>query len=251
MSWICREGLASLSSRWSDAREKLRRVEKALQLSRVSEPKRMLGLLCYFDEENKHALYAPDFAKYVEGYSSLDLVNERLAKFSGHIDPTAAFMARDLETNLSDDALVKVDRMSMACSLEVRCPFLDHKLVEFSATIPSKMKLTWTQKKVIFKEAMANVLPPEILSRGKSGFEVPFGTWFKDGELRPLLDDCLSPESVKRSGIFNPKGVGRLRAAILSERAGNDLEISTYQLWHRVWILFMFELWARQYLDLS
>jgi asparagine synthase (glutamine-hydrolysing) len=249
MSWVCREGVANLSSRGGGVHEKLRRLEKALRLSRLSEAERILGLLSYFDEEDKRSLYASDFAEYLNGYSSLNSLIDRLAKFAGHIDPVTAFMARDLETNLPGDALVKVDRMSMACSLEVRCPFLDHKLVEFSATIPSRMKLTWTQNKVIFKEAMAHVLPREILSRGKSGFEVPFGSWFKDGELRTLLDDCLSSESVRRRGIFNPKGVERLRMAILSDGAANDLEISTYQLWHRVWILLMFELWARQYLD--
>ena len=251
VGWVCREGLASLSSRWSAAREKLRRVEKALSLSRASEPERILGLLSYFAEEDKRELYAPDFAESLNGASSLDIVIDRLAKFTDQKDPVAAFMARDLETNLADDALVKVDRMSMACSLEVRCPFLDHKLVEFAATVPTEMKLTWTRNKVIFKEAMANVLPSEIIHRGKSGFAVPFGAWFKGGELRTLLDDCLSSESVKRRGMFNPRGVERLRAAILSEEAGNGLDISTYQLWHRVWILLMFELWARQYIDLS
>jgi len=249
--WVCRESLALLSSRWTSVRERLRRVEKALHLSRTSEPERILRLLSYFAEEDKSALYATDFAASLNGASSLDIVADRLAKFADQKDPVAAFMARDLETNLADDALVKVDRMSMACSLEVRCPFLDHKLVEFSATIPTEMKITWTQKKVIFKEAMANMLPREITSRGKSGFEVPFGAWFKGGELRTLLDDCLSAESAKRRGIFNPKGVERLRGAILSENAGNALGISTYQLRHRVWILLMFELWARQYLDIA
>ena len=226
-------------------------MEKALSLSRASEPERILGLLSYFAEEDKRELYAPDFAESLNGASSLDIVIDRLAKFTEQRDPVAAFMARDLETNLADDALVKVDRMSMACSLEVRCPFLDHKLVEFAATVPTEMKLTWTRNKVIFKEAMANVLPSEIIHRGKSGFAVPFGAWFKGGELRTLLDDCLSSESVKRRGMFNPRGVERLRAAILSEEAGNGLDISTYQLWHRVWILLMFELWARQYIDVS
>ncbi|MBS0153957.1 MAG: asparagine synthase (glutamine-hydrolyzing) [Nitrospira sp.] len=251
MSWICREGIALLSSRCNAAREKLRRLDKALHLSRASQPERMLGLLSYFNEEDKRALYAQDFAESLKRYSSLDIVAQRFAKFSDHNDPVAAFMARDLETNLADDGLVKVDRMSMANSLEVRCPFLDHKLVEFSSTIPSEMKLTWTSNKVILKEAMANVLPPQIIHRGKRGFAVPFGTWFKDGNLRTMLDDCLSPESVRRRGMFDLRGVEQLRVAILSQGNANNLDISTYQLWHRVWILLMFELWARQYIDLS
>jgi asparagine synthase (glutamine-hydrolysing) len=158
-------------------------------------------------------------------------------------------MAQDLETNLVDDALVKVDRMSMACALEVRCPLLDYHLVEFAATIPPEFKLQGTHTKAIFKEALADVLPKEIAQRGKQGFEVPFGTWFKRGAWRTLLDDCLSTQSVRRRGIFDPVRVNIMRRAILSEEGAPGLEISTHQLWHRVWILLMFELWARQYLD--
>jgi asparagine synthase (glutamine-hydrolysing) len=247
--WMCREGRTLLRSRWREASEKLRRLDKAFRLSQVSEAERILALLSYFDEEDKRLLYERDFADHLNGCSSLDIVSNRLAKFKIQQDPISAFMARDLETNLADDALVKIDRMSMACSLEVRCPFLDYKLVEFSATIPSEMKLKWTKTKVVFKEALADVLPKEIVSRGKWGFAVPFGTWFKNGELRELLDDCLSSESIKRRGIFNHKSVEHLRTSILSPSAASELDISTYQLWHRVWIILMFELWARQYID--
>jgi asparagine synthase (glutamine-hydrolysing) len=246
--WMCREGRTLLPSRWKGPIEKLRRLDKAFRLSQASEAERILGLLSYFDEEDKWLLYARDFADQLKGFSSLDIVSDRLAKFPQQ-DPIAAFMARDLETNLADDALVKIDRMSMACSLEVRCPFLDYKLVEFSATIPSDMKLTGTRTKVVLKEALADILPQEIVNRGKWGFAVPFGTWFNSGELRALLDDCLSSESIKRRGIFSPRSVERLRTSILSQGVASDLDISTYQLWHRVWILLMFELWARQYLD--
>ena len=95
----------------------------------------------------------------------------------------------------------------------------------------------------------ADVLPKEIAHRGKQGFEVPFGTWFRRDAWRTLLDDCLSAQSVRRRGVFDPVRVDDIRRAILAEEEAQRLGISTHQLWHRVWTLLMFELWARQYLD--
>jgi asparagine synthase (glutamine-hydrolysing) len=236
-----------LSTRQSAAAETLRRFTKALDLSGLPESQRRIALLSYYEEADKRRLYDSEFTQQLNGYSSLD--NSRLGRFCNGGDPVAAFMAHDLETNLADDSLVKVDRMSMACSLEIRCPLLDHKLVEFAATIPVDLKLRGTDTKIIFKEALADVLPAEIVNRGKWGFAVPFGNWFRSGEWRELLDHCLSIESIRRRGIFNPTVVDELRHAILSDGSSPNLGISVHQIWHRVWMLIMFELWARQYLD--
>ena len=251
ISWLSQGSRRILSPRWRVAGNALRCLVKAFHLSHLPETQRMLALLSYYEEEDKRVLYAPDFLAQVNGYSSLNAVADGMAKFTGDRDPIVGFMAQDLETNLVDDALVKVDRMSMACSLEVRCPLLDHQLVEFAATIPPELQLQGTRTKLIFREAMADLLPDEIAHRGKWGFAVPFGAWFKSKEWKALLDDCLSMESVRQRGIFSPERVNEMRQAILSERVAQKLEISTHQLWHRVWILLMFELWARQYLDLS
>jgi len=249
VSWLSQRGSQMLAPGWSSAGKTLRRLGKALHLSHLPESQRTLALLSYYEDGDKRALYAPDFAVQLNGYSSSSFFTDRMAQFAGDGDPIVAFMAQDLETNLVDDALVKVDRMSMACSLEMRCPFLDHKLVEFAATIPPELKLQGTRTKLILKEALADILPTEIAHRGKSGFAVPFGAWFKLNEWRTLLNDCLSREAVRHRGIFNPKGVDDIRQQLLSENAAQKLEISTHQLWHRTWLLFMFELWARQYLD--
>jgi asparagine synthase (glutamine-hydrolysing) len=249
MKWLTHEGQRLLASRCYPGGEGLRRLGKALDLSRLSEPQRIMALLSYYDETDKRSLYHPEFAAQLNGYSSLNFVNGHLAKFSDGSEPLAAFMAHDLETNLADDSLVKVDRMSMACSLEMRSPLLDHKLVEFASTIPPEFKLQGKDTKLIFKEALSDVLPKDIAQRGKQGFAVPFGSWFNLGEWRVLLDDCLSADSVRRRAIFNPIEVDKMRRAILSEPAGHLLGLSTHQIWHRVWILIMFELWARQYLD--
>jgi asparagine synthase (glutamine-hydrolysing) len=249
VNWLSQEGHRLLAAHQYAAAEGLRRLCKALDLSGLSEPQRIVALLSYYDETDKRSLYDPDFAAQLNSYSSLSFVNRHMAKFSNEGEPIAAFMAHDLETNLPDDSLVKVDRMSMACSLEVRSPLLDHKLVEFASTIPPEFKLRGKHTKLIFKEALSDVLPAEIAHRGKWGFAVPFGNWFHSGEWRVLLDDCLSEESVRRRGIFHPPVVERMRQAIVCEKAAQALGISTHQVWHRVWILIMFELWARQYLD--
>jgi asparagine synthase (glutamine-hydrolysing) len=248
-SWLSQEGHRLLVARQPVAAEGLRRLCKALDLSGLPEPQRILALLSYYDETDKRSLYNPEFMAQLNGYSSLNVVNGQMAKFSDGGEPIAAFMAHDLETNLADDSLVKVDRMSMACSLEVRSPLLDHKLVEFASSIPPEFKLRGSRTKLIFKEALSDILPTEIMHRGKQGFDVPFGGWFKSGEWRVLLEDCLSKESVRRRGIFSPAVVEDMRQAILSETTGQSLGLSTHQIWHRVWILIMFELWARQYLD--
>jgi asparagine synthase (glutamine-hydrolysing) len=249
VSWLSQGGHRLLAGRQYAAAEGLRRLGKALDLCSLSEPQRFVALLSYYDETDKRCLYHPEFATQLNGYSSLNFVSHQIAKFSDGDGPLAAFMAHDFETNLVDDSLVKVDRMSMACSLEVRSPLLDHKLVEFASTIPPEFKLRGKRTKLIFKEALSDILPVEIAHRGKWGFAVPFGSWFKSGEWRALLDDCLSIDSVRRRGIFNPAVVSHLRRAILSEEGGRALGISTHQLWHRIWILIMLELWARQYLD--
>jgi asparagine synthase (glutamine-hydrolysing) len=249
-----RAGLSKLSQEVSRRltptnAENLRRLKKALDLAGLSDAERMMALLSYFDEGDKRFIYHDDFVGGLNGYSSLSQITSRLEKLNECGNPIVAFMANDLETNLADDALVKVDRMSMACSLEVRSPLLDHKLVEFVSTIPLEYKLRGASTKVIFKQALHDVLPVDIARRGKRGFDVPFGSWFKTGEWRELLDDCISQESVRRRGIFNPLVVDGLRRAILDEGKAGSIKISTNQLWHRVWALVMFEIWARQFLD--
>jgi asparagine synthase (glutamine-hydrolysing) len=138
---------------------------------------------------------------------------------------------------LQDDILTKVDRASMACSLEVRAPFLDHTLVEYMATIPPDLKLHGFNGKYILKRAMAERLPPGIARRGKKGFGIPVAKWFR-GELRSLVHEVLSPARLRQQGIFHPGTVQRL--LLEHDRGSHD---------HRkqLWTLFMFQLWSDTY----
>lgn len=142
------------------------------------------------------------------------------------------------KTYLQDDILVKVDRASMASSLEVRAPFLDVDLVEFLGRVPPRLKLRRFETKHLLKRAMEDVLPPGITTRAKKGFGIPVSKWLK-GELREPLQDELSSERLARQGIFEPAAVQRLIQEHLAGRRDHRKQLWTlfvFQLWHRRWI---------------
>jgi len=153
------------------------------------------------------------------------------------LDVVEQMMALDSTHYMSECVLFKVDRASMAASLETRAPFLDHTLVEFLTRLPLDLKLRgqsgrWTGK-YILKRAMRGVLPDDVIKRPKKGFGMPVAKWVK-GELRPLVRDTLSPDRLRRRGLFNADYVQRLLDE--HERGVSD---------HRklIWTLLMFELW--------
>jgi asparagine synthase (glutamine-hydrolysing) len=143
----------------------------------------------------------------------------------------------DLKLYLQESILVKVDRASMACSLEVRAPLLDHELVEFVMGLPPKLKLNGFISKYILKEAMKNFLPNEVVQRRKKGFGVPIAKWVK-GELRGLFEDLLSPHRIKKEGFLNPGYVASLLQDHLLNRRDNRKQL---------WTLLVWELWMDRY----
>ena len=150
--------------------------------------------------------------------------------------PLAQQMYVDLKTYLVDDILVKVDRMSMANSLEVRTPFLDYRVVELAARMPAHLKLRGWERKYILKRAMSSLLPPEVVNRKKEGFSVPLKNWLR-GSLREMMQDVLSTDALKRQGWFQPQYVQRLVHEHLTGQANHG---------HQLWSLMVLELWDRQ-----
>jgi asparagine synthase (glutamine-hydrolysing) len=141
------------------------------------------------------------------------------------------------KTYLQDDILVKVDRASMANSLEVRAPFLDLDLVEFLGRVPARLKLHRFDTKHLLKRAMADLLPPGIAGRAKKGFGIPVGKWFRN-ELREQLHDELAPARLRQQGIFDPAMVERLISEHVTGRRDHRKPLWTlfvFQLWHRRW----------------
>jgi asparagine synthase (glutamine-hydrolysing) len=138
---------------------------------------------------------------------------------------------------LCDDILTKVDRASMAASLEVRSPFLDTELVEWIARLPFRMKMRGLTRKWLLRRALQGIVPDEVLHRRKHGFNLPIAAWFR-GPLRPMLEDLLSPDSLDQGGIFEPEPVRRLMDDHFEKRSDNRKQL---------WTLAMFELWRRRW----
>jgi asparagine synthase (glutamine-hydrolysing) len=165
-------------------------------------------------------------------------VEQRAAVAAAHGDRLARLIYLYAKTYLQDDILLKVDRASMAYSLEVRAPFLDVELVEFLSRVPSRLKLRGFDTKHLLKRAMGDLLPRGIAARPKKGFGIPVSAWFK-GELREALLDELSPERLRRQGLFAPAEVQRLVSEHLSGARDNRKPLWTlfvFQLWHRRWL---------------
>jgi asparagine synthase (glutamine-hydrolysing) len=129
--------------------------------------------------------------------------------------------------------------MSMANSLEARTPFLDYRLVEFAAGLPSHLKLKGLQTKYLLKKCMSSRLPASILKRKKEGFSIPMKNWLRR-ELRPLMQDLLSPTRLKRGGFFSPSYVEKLMTEHVTGVANHG---------HQLWSLMTFEIWRDSYLN--
>jgi len=152
-------------------------------------------------------------------------------------DKTSLLQYLDMKLYLQDGILVKVDRASMACSLEVRAPFLDYELVEFVMNLPSSLKLKRFTSKYLLKKMMKNFLPKEIVDRKKKGFGIPIAKWVK-GPLKELFGDLLSHERIEREGFLNPHYVASLLQDHLSGKKDNRKQL---------WTLLVWELWLNRY----
>ncbi|HEV7858615.1 MAG TPA: asparagine synthase (glutamine-hydrolyzing) [Pyrinomonadaceae bacterium] len=144
----------------------------------------------------------------------------------------------DTRLYLAEDILTKVDRASMAVSLEVRAPFLDQRVAEYAASLPVSYKLRGSKSKYILKRAVEPLLPPFVTRRGKKGFGVPVAEWLK-GKLRPLARDLLSPERIRRNALFDAAYVMRLQ---------DEHERGVANHRKLLWTLLMFELWHESFI---
>jgi asparagine synthase (glutamine-hydrolysing) len=159
--------------------------------------------------------------------------------FAGGKDALNRMLAVDAETQLPDDLLLLTDKMSMATSLECRVPFLDHELVEMAASMPESVKLRGGRLKHVLKQALAPMLPEDILHRKKRGFGAPMGAWLRD-DLAPLRETLLSETAVRSRGFLDPGSVRQL----IQEHEQNRIDGTD-----RIMALLNLEVWARVYLD--
>jgi len=190
--------------------------------------------MCPITERVRGRLFSPAQKRALGGYRSVDLMREVVARADTD-DPLAQIQYADFKTYLPGDILTKVDRASMATSLEVRVPLLDHDLVQWMATIPSSFKLRGREGKYILKKAMEPQLPHEVLYRQKMGFAVPLKAWFR-GPLAERTRRIVHSGSLLECGFFDPATL----AMIVEEHQAGTADHSS-----ALWSLMMFESFLR------
>ena len=220
---------------FKDRRLRLRRF-----LIELSKPyrERHYNWISIFSEHEKESMFTAGFAGEIAGGDSFDYL-DRAFNECGSKDIVDLVMSADIKTNLLDDLLVKMDIATMANSLEGRSPFLDHKMMEFCASMPSNMKIKGTKLKYILKKSLSKALPKEILSRGKMGFGVPLDSWFRK-ELKDYSYGILMSDNCINRGYFERGSIKKLLDEHVSGRANNGA---------RIWSLLFLELWHRMFID--
>ncbi len=213
----------------------LKRFVKAASLPTVERYFRWMSAI---DRQIKENLYTENFKREIGNYDSAQFLEQWFAQTNGNgiVDAT---MFTDQQTYLPNDLLVKVDIASMANSLEARSPFLDHKVIEFAASLPENIKLRGTETKYLLKKVASKIVPPEVLYRKKMGFGVPLTHWFR-GEMKDFLRENLLSEKFSKRGIFKPEAIKKL-----VEEHINAERDHTFQ----IWTLLMLELWFQRFID--
>lgn len=203
----------------------------------AGEVQRYLGLVAHFPHEDRLSLYSRDMREIFRR----DQVAERFQYFLDTAtaeDAAGRLIELDFATYLPDDILVKVDIASMAHALEVRCPFLDHELVEFVASLPTRFKLGPGGAKLVLKRAVGDILPPRIIKRKKKGFSIPIDRWLRE-DLKPMAWDLLSSARFASRGIFDVKAVEQL---LVRHAKGEPRGL-------QIWNLLILESWFRLFID--
>jgi asparagine synthase (glutamine-hydrolysing) len=200
---------------------------------------RHLDVSSFFPPRDLNALWSTSLRERLGGFDPWGAARARHAGMSRALGDIAALLPLDATTYMVDDVLTKVDRASMLCSLEVRVPLLDHRVIEAVATMPFEYKLRGGVSKWILKEAVRDLLPAETVSRGKQGFGVPLERWFGRGFERLARETLLDPRATAR-GWFDKPAVER----ILADRTTRPERVT-----RRLWALVCLELWAQAYVD--
>jgi asparagine synthase (glutamine-hydrolysing) len=194
-----------------------------------------LNLMTHFNHNELEQLCQFDTSKYAQEEESFQAVYSQ----GNARDVVRLAQLADIRTYLVEDILMKIDKMSMAHGLEVRVPFLDHRVVELSMNIPTSMKISGDNRKLILKRSMETMVPRKFLKRRKQGFSAPVGKWLGD-DLKEMFGDLLLSSNTRSSGLFNQKEVERLWNLSLNNR----FHVGLHQ---KLWTLLCYEVWNSVY----
>ncbi len=186
----------------------------------------------------KPDLYTPEFAHSIKGASASHVLDQWFDRANG-LGVLDATLLTDQMTYLPNDLLVKVDIASMANSLEARSPFLDHKLIEFAASLPESLKMNKFRNKYLLKKVAAKLVPPEVVFRRKMGFGVPVGSWFR-GEMKDFVRGVLLSEKSLKRGVVKPE---------MMQKYVDEHTAGKFDHAFQIWSLLMLELWFQRFID--
>ncbi len=216
----------------------LRNAKKFAGSAGLDFEERYLGYGTYFTDAAKQRLYSDDLRELTKGYDAY-AAHRRYFSRVQDAAPLNRMLYVDLKTFLPCLNLITTDKTSMAANLEVRVPFLNREMIEFTARLPPELKLRGFKRKYILKRALEKLLPHEIVWRKKAGFGAPIRSWLR-GALKPLVDELLSEDAIRRRGLFRPEEVRRIIDLNLAGR--EDYNLQVFQLLN-------LELWHRQFID--
>jgi asparagine synthase (glutamine-hydrolysing) len=216
-----------------------RRLTKMFAHAGEDADRRLIGYFWWSPDRLRRNLYSADFAARIGAADAAAPLLDSLSEIPAERDPLQRMLFLETRHFLADHNLNYTDRAGMSAGVEVRVPLLDLDLINFAARIPASMKQTGSEGKSIFKQAMRDVLPHDVIYRPKSGFGAPLRRWLRR-ELRARVEDTLDPAVLRRRGIFDPSAV---RALIDDDRTGK-IDGS-----YTIFALMCFELWCRRFID--
>jgi asparagine synthase (glutamine-hydrolysing) len=218
-----------------------RRLKKMFRGATLPAEERLMDYFRWMDTDSLRRLYTPDFTSSLKGERSDEPLRNMLAQLPEGLSPVERMLALEQRFFLADHNLIYTDKMSMAAGVEVRVPFLDMDFVEYASGIPWPLKQRGKEGKWVLKKAMEPYLPKSVIYRRKSGFGAPLRRWIRF-ELREMIGDILSEQSLRNRGIFDPVAVKRMI---------DDNEKGRIDASYTILSLLLIELWCRRFIDVS
>lgn len=219
-------------------KSRVRDAKRFLQAASLPKTERYFRWMSTFNRDAKKDIYTKEFSEKVSAQNASSFLDQWFAKANG-LGILDATLLTDQMTYLPNDLLVKVDIASMAVSLEARSPLLDHKVIEFAASLPENLKMKGFETKSLLKKVAARLVPREVIYRRKMGFGVPIGNWFR-GEMKGFVRDILLSEKSLKRGIIKPEMLEKY----VGEHTNAEKD-HTFQ----IWTLLMLELWFQKFID--
>jgi len=241
-SWLpssARNMLEHATASLDQRRASSRRFAKLFRGAGLTGDQRIANYFTWARNADILALYSPAMREAVRDVDALAPMTDFIAPLPRSVSSVDRMLALEQRFFLPDHNLTYTDKMSMAVGVEVRVPFLDLELVDFAARIPARFKQRGAVGKWVFKRAMEQYLPREVIYRPKAGFTAPLRRWMQN-ELRPIVGDYLSPESLRRRGLFDPAAVSLLVDANSAGRVDAN---------HTILSLLCIEIWCRRFVD--